>query len=81
MPEPAVEPMWLARTPHAWADVPAWMSFSDLRNIEGCPRRWSLSSASYPDIWSGRGYPPKMYLADVVRSDSAHRIGDDREVS
>ena len=65
MPEPAVEPMWLARTPHAWADVPAWMSFSDLRNIESCPRRWSLSSASYPDIWSGRGYPPKMYLATL----------------
>jgi len=65
MPEPAVEPMWLARSPDAWADAPAWMSFSDLRNIEACPRRWSLSSASFSDIWSGRGYPPKIYLATL----------------
>src|SRR6266446_6338891 len=65
MPESAVDPMWLVRLPHDWPGAPAWMSFSDLQNIETCPRRWSLSAASYPNIWSHRGYPPKIYLATL----------------
>lgn len=65
MVESAVEPIWLVGLPYEWPSAPAWMSFSDLRNIETCPRRWSLSAASYPNIWSRRGYPPKIYLGTL----------------
>ncbi|MGH9908148.1 MAG: PD-(D/E)XK nuclease family protein [Pyrinomonadaceae bacterium] len=65
MPVSAVEPMWLVRLPDEWPNAAPWMSFSDLQNIEACPRRWSLSAASYPNVWSHRGYPPKIYLATL----------------
>src|SRR5215210_7028726 len=61
-----IEAVWYARPPHNWAAIPEWMSFSRLREIEMCPRRWSLNSASYPEIWSRRGYPPKVYLAPLA---------------
>lgn len=59
------EDIWYARLPHEWAAAPEWMSFSRLSEIEACPRRWSLNSASYPEIWSRRGYPPKVYFASL----------------
>jgi hypothetical protein len=43
-----------------------WMSYSRLREMEECPRRWSLSSASYPEIWSRRGYPSKIYFSALA---------------
>ena len=33
------------------------MSYSTLLELEGCPRRWSLSAAEYPTVWEKRGYP------------------------
>jgi hypothetical protein len=33
-------------------------SYSSLKEIEACPRRWMLAQAQYPDLWTGRGYPP-----------------------
>ena len=66
MSETEIEAVWYVRLPNNWADAPEWMSFSRLREIEACPRRWSLNSASYPEIWSRRGYPPKVYLALLV---------------
>jgi len=33
------------------------MSYSVLRDIETCPRRWSLRRADYSGCWNGRGYP------------------------
>lgn len=66
MSETEIEAVWYIRLPHNWAGTPEWMSFSRLREIEACPRRWSLNSASYPEIWSRRGYPPKIYLAPLA---------------
>ena len=65
MSEAEIEAVWYARLPHKWADAPEWMSFSRLREIESCPRRWSLSSATYDQVWSRRGYPSKVYIATL----------------
>lgn len=66
MSEAEIEAVWYVRLPDNWANAPEWMSFSRLREIEACPRRWSLNAASYPEIWSRRGYPPKVYLAPLA---------------
>ncbi len=41
---------------------PLW-SFSSLREVGACPRRYALARASYPDLWDGRGYPRIPSLA------------------
>jgi hypothetical protein len=66
MSEAEIEAVWYVHLPSNWAEAPDWMSFSRLREIEACPRRWSLKSAPYPEIWSRRGYPPKIYLAPLT---------------
>jgi hypothetical protein len=43
---------------------PHW-SFSSLREIRTCPRRYALARASYPDLWDGRGYPRLPALATL----------------
>jgi hypothetical protein len=55
------------------ADLPArpdFWSYSSLKEMETCPRRYLLSRASYPDLWEGRGYPKVPAVAalfgDVV---------------
>jgi hypothetical protein len=63
MSKAEIESVWYARLPREWADLPEWMSVSSLRGIETCPRRWSLNSALYPEIWPRPGYPPKVNLA------------------
>lgn len=59
---------WRVLTPTAWPDPPAEMSVSTHADIEECPRRWALGAAEYPDIWSGRGYPPKLQAAALAGS-------------
>lgn len=39
------------------------MTVTTLRSIESCPRRWALGAAHYPELWSGRGYPPRVQLS------------------
>lgn len=36
---------------------PNYWSYSSLKEIGECPRRYALERASYPDLWVGRGYP------------------------
>lgn len=52
-------------------------SYSTLKEIESCPRRYVLGHAAYPDLWSGRGYPqqphPAALFGDIVH-DSLERI-------
>ena len=49
---------------------PRYWSYSTLREVEACPRRYSLSRAAYPDLWERRGYPqapiPAALFGDVV---------------
>lgn len=56
---------------------PEYWSYSTLKEIESCPRRYILGHASYPDLWPGWGYPQQPSTAalfgDVVH-DSLERI-------
>ncbi len=60
--------LWTACPPQAWPDVPAQMTVTTLAAIETCPRQWALRTASYPELWSGRGYPPRAHLATLSGS-------------
>lgn len=55
-------------TPTTWPDPPSEMSVSTYAEINECPRRWALSAAEYADLWSGRGYPPKLQVAALAGS-------------
>ena len=55
--------LWIADAPVAWPDAPADMTVTTLREIESCTRRWALSAGQYPDLWNGRGYPPRVHLS------------------
>ncbi|KAF0834369.1 PD-(D/E)XK nuclease superfamily protein [Ornithinibacter aureus] len=51
-------------------DVPALWSYSSLKAVETCPRRYVLSRATYTDLWDRTGYPevpsPAALFGDVV---------------
>ncbi len=57
---------WAAIGPAAWPDAPAELTFSTLKEIEACPRRWALSTANYPSLWDGRGYPQRLQLGALA---------------
>lgn len=63
--ETDVEGLWgyLPGSPGLW-------SYSSLKDVEACPRRWVLSRARYPDVWAKNGYPdiphPLTLLGDVI---------------
>lgn len=59
---------WRVITPTTWPAPPIEMSVSTHAEIEECPRRWALSSAEYPELWGGRGYPPKLQVAALAGS-------------
>ena len=48
---------WRIVRPTAWPEIPLWMSFSTLIELEVCPRRWALATAEYSNLWNNRGYP------------------------
>lgn len=54
--------------PATWPEPPREMSVSSLRAIESCPRRWALSTASYPELWQGVGYPPRTQRSWLMGS-------------
>ena len=60
--------LWMTDGPAAWPDAPVEMTVTTLREIESCPRRWALSAGHYPDLWSGRGYPPCVRLGALAGS-------------
>lgn len=59
---------WRVLTPATWPVPPAEMSVSTCAEIEECPRRWALSAAEYPELWNGRGYPPKLQVTALAGS-------------
>jgi len=68
---------WQIKPPNTWPPPPEFMSFSALREIESCPRRWALGSANYPDIWDGRGYPsalPSVPLEGIILHKALEQI-------
>lgn len=58
-------------------EAPGYWSYSTLREIETCPRRYSLKHARYPDLWDKPGYPqiphPAALFGDIVH-DALERI-------
>lgn len=58
--------MWTVQFPASWPGLPSPVSFSTLTAIELCPLQWSLSRATYPDIWKRPGYPEKPTIAKLV---------------
>lgn len=62
---------WVAENPQQWPAVPKWMSYSTLMAIESCPRRWSLLSAEYPNIWERVGYP-KVPMPSLIEGKIIH---------
>lgn len=52
-------------------DAPAIWSYSSLKDVEGCPRRYALSRADYPDLWKQRGYP-RLPIPAAIRGDVIH---------
>lgn len=58
-------------------DTPAHWSYSTLKEVETCPRRYVLGHGLYPDLWDGPGYPqlpqPSALFGDVIH-DSLERI-------
>lgn len=63
----------LVELPTAWPDRPSPISFSTLRDIETCPRRWGLRNASYRQFENVVGYPPKLSIAGA-RGLAVHRV-------
>lgn len=53
---------WIAAGPEEWPNAHADMTVTTLREIESCARRWALNAGHYPDLWSGRGYPPRVHI-------------------
>lgn len=51
--------------------APALWSYSSLRDVEGCPRRYALSRADYPDLWDQHGYP-RLPIPAAIRGDVVH---------
>ncbi|WP_167880511.1 PD-(D/E)XK nuclease family protein [Nocardioides guangzhouensis] len=51
-------------------EPPEMWSYSSLKEVESCPRRYVLSRADYPDLWDKHGYPrlpnPAAIKGDVV---------------
>ncbi|WP_324012662.1 PD-(D/E)XK nuclease family protein [Microbacterium sp. JZ37] len=62
----------IARSRALLPSPPSYWSYSSLKEIEACPRRFALARATYPDLWDGRGYPSlpstRALFGDVVHS-------------
>jgi len=59
---PEFKSPWKVVTPATWPKVPREMTVTTLTEIEECPRKWSLRTADYPELWDGRGYPPRFQV-------------------
>jgi hypothetical protein len=46
-------------------------SYSSLKDVESCPRRYVLSRADYPDLWQPRGYP-RLSIPAAIKGDVVH---------
>ena len=77
MVAPSQPDRWEVDGPASWPEAPTWMSYSTLLEVESCPRRWALSSAKYPTVWSKPGYPRPLHfgaLKGIVVHESLRTI-------
>jgi hypothetical protein len=68
MSGPGRDSIWEVREPASWPTAPDEFTFSRLRELEACPRRWALSRAVYPQLSGGHGYPKRLRLASLIGS-------------
>ena len=59
------ETFWTVLTPDTWLESPRSMSFSTLRELEACPRRWALRRATYVGVLDRRAYPSPPNMAAI----------------
>ncbi|WP_246117564.1 PD-(D/E)XK nuclease family protein [Cellulomonas composti] len=52
-------------------DPPDLWSYSSLKDVETCPRRYALSRAAYPQLWEQPGYP-RLPITAAIRGDVVH---------
>lgn len=52
-------------------EAPAMWSYSSLKEVETCPRRYALSRADYPDLWEQHGYP-RLPIPAAIHGDVVH---------
>lgn len=52
-------------------EPPAKWSYSALKDVETCPRRYVLSRAGYPDLWDRSGYP-RTPVIPAIKGDIVH---------
>lgn len=57
--------IWQLRLPEKFGPPPVRMSITTLLEIESCPRRYALRTATYEDIWNNKGYPPKPTIKSL----------------
>jgi len=62
----ADERFWTTRGPSTWPSAPDQMTFTALKEIETCPRRFALGAANYPHIWTHAAYPQRLNLASLA---------------
>jgi len=72
----APDRLWLAKGPEVPAPGPRNYSFSTLRAVEACPRRWSLERADYPAIWDQPGFPRRVYASTIAGTILHEALGD-----
>lgn len=61
----------VATVPPSWPSPPEDMTVTAFEEINSCARRWALSTADYPGLWQGRGYPPKLQV-HAVKGSTVH---------
>lgn len=49
-----------------WPKSPNTWSYSTLREVEACPRRYMLRRSNYPTVWAKSGYPERPFLHAIM---------------
>lgn len=65
MPERWFDTSWTAQ-PNSWPEIPSEFTVTTLLEIEACPRRWALRTATYEFLWAGFGYPPRVHVSSIA---------------
>ena len=70
-PSANIPSIWKAQVPDSWPEPLTKMSFTQLKEIEGCSRKWSLQNAQYPTIQDMPRYPRKPSI-NLLRGRIVH---------
>jgi hypothetical protein len=64
--------LWMVEHPDEWPSPPGLFSFSSLREVEICPRRWALGRARYSRVWDKNGFPQSVNIL-ALEGDVVHK--------